>query len=328
MAGVNRRRALIVGIDEYENDYLGGCVEDAERMKAVLAKHADNRPNYNTQTIVSGENEQVTRGRLRAALDQHFAFADGYDLFFYFAGHGVVSSWGPELVTYDYSPENGGISMQEIAVLAQKCKAREVTVVLDCCFSGSFADPPDQPLDAIAAQTVLTEDMAILAASRDSQASFGDDSGGVFTSVLVRGLEGAAANVLGYVTPLGLHEFVSRAFEQDPNQQPVLKTYQVHQPVLREVEPRVPRALLDRLLTLFSEPEATIGISTDHVKPPDGELTMAQEEFAALSILFGAGLVELRGLASLSHAADGDNVIALSPLGRYYYELLEEQRLS
>jgi hypothetical protein len=328
MAGVNRRRALIVGIDDYENDYLDGCVEDAERMKALLEKHGDDRPNYITQTIISSEEEQVTRATVRDALDQHFAYADGFDLLFYFAGHGVVSNWGAELVTYDYSPGTGGVAMQDIATLARKSKAREVVIVLDCCFSGSFADPPDQPLDAVAGQARLTEDMSILAASRDSQASFGDDSGGVFTSALVRGLEGGAANVLGHVTPLGLHEFVSRAFEQDPNQQPVLKTYHVHQPVLREVPPRVPRAILDRLPTLFGEPDAAIAISAAHVETFEGQPSAVQDEFATLSVLASAGLVDLDGLVSLSHAADAGNVITLSPLGRYYYELLEEERLS
>jgi Caspase domain len=328
MAAANRRRALIVGIDAYENSILSGCVEDAERISELLAKHADGNRNYNTNTILSSHGD-VTRATLRSELDAHFSNADGFDLLFYFAGHGAVSNWGPELVTYDYSaPGTGGVSMQEIAALASKSKAREVVTILDCCFSGGFADPVDKPLDTIAEQALVKEDMSIMAASRGSQSAFGTDSGGFFTSALVRGLEGAAADIFGHVTPLGLHEFACRAFEQDLTQQPVLKTYHVHPPVLRQVNPRISRQTLDRLPTLFSDPDAAIAVTADQAVPPGDAPSAEQQDFAALARLAGVGMIDLDGFASLGHAAGEGDVVRLSPLGRYYYELLDQSLLA
>ena len=328
MAGASRRRALIVGIDAYENSILAGCVEDAERISALLAEHADGNKNYNTNTILSSDGD-VTRATLRSELDAHFSNADGYDLLLYFAGHGAVSNWGPELVTYDYSaPETGGVSMQEIAALASKSKAREIVTILDCCFSGGFSDPVDKPLDVLAEQALVKEDMSIMAASRSSQSAFGDDSGGFFTSALVRGLEGAAADIFGHVTPLGLHEFACRAFEQDPTQQPVLKTYHVHPPVLRQVGAPVPRQTLDRLLALFPDPAAGIAISVEQAVTPTETPSAEQQEFIDLAKLDSVGFIEVDGPSCLSHAAGAGEVVRLSPLGRYYHELLEQELLA
>jgi hypothetical protein len=39
------RKALIVGIDHYPQDPLTGCVNDANKMARILAKHQDNSPN-------------------------------------------------------------------------------------------------------------------------------------------------------------------------------------------------------------------------------------------------------------------------------------------
>jgi hypothetical protein len=328
MAGAARRRALLVGIEEYENERLVGCVEDAEQMRDLLSTHAAGEANYRTNSVLSSDGP-VTRSTLRSALDEHFANADGFDLLLYFSGHGAVSSWGAELVTYEYSdPGTGGVSMHEIAALASKTKAREVIVIFDCCFSGAFSDPVEKPLDILAEQALVKEDMSIMAGSRGSQLAFGNDSGGFFTSALVRGLEGAAGDLFGNVTPLRLHEFALRAFEQETAQQPVLKTYHVHPPVLRRVNPLIARQTLDKVLTLFPDPDDAISITPEQVQAPTGVPSTAQEEFFDLARLERVGFIELEGVECLGHAAGAGNVIKLSSLGRYYYELVEQNLLS
>ncbi len=39
-------RALIVGVDNYPDSPLDGCVNDAEQMTEVLSKNADGSPNF------------------------------------------------------------------------------------------------------------------------------------------------------------------------------------------------------------------------------------------------------------------------------------------
>ena len=63
------RRALCVGIDEYGFGPLNGCVNDAERMQAVLSKHQDGSPNFDCKTLIAplGKRDVVTRASLREA---------------------------------------------------------------------------------------------------------------------------------------------------------------------------------------------------------------------------------------------------------------------
>lgn len=323
-----RRKALIVGIDDYPEDPLAGCAEDAARMKDLLGYHEDGRANYSTNTLSSGD-ETVTRARLREALEDHFLGASGYDLVFYFAGHGVATKgWGGELVTSDYSSAEGGISMRDVANLANDSRAREVVVILDCCFSGAIADVPEKPVDLLVEQAQIREDVSIMAASRQSQAAFGDDSGGFFTSALARGLEGAAADAFGNVTPIGLHECARVAFAQNVSQRPVFKSYHVHPPVLREVRSRTSLETLKRLTELFPELESKIAITAAHAEAPGDEPTDEQKVFKDLSRFSHLGLIDLDGFDALSHAADRGEVITLSPLGRYYWELIDDGNLS
>ena len=40
------RKALVVGIDDYPNAPLTGCVNDAEKIAALLKTNGDGKPNF------------------------------------------------------------------------------------------------------------------------------------------------------------------------------------------------------------------------------------------------------------------------------------------
>src|SRR5947209_5781203 len=109
------RRALIVGINRYGgvND-LQACVADAEAMTSVLARHKDGEKNFDCITWLDQTfaGEMITRGRLRAAVTNLFAF-DG-DVLLYFSGHGFLSPTGGVLGTSDGTKDDWGIPMQEV----------------------------------------------------------------------------------------------------------------------------------------------------------------------------------------------------------------------
>ena len=47
------RRALIIGIDEYPEHPLYGCVDDAEKLSQVLSRHYDGQLNFSCETLTS-----------------------------------------------------------------------------------------------------------------------------------------------------------------------------------------------------------------------------------------------------------------------------------
>lgn len=82
------RRALCVGIDEYGFGALNGCVNDAQRMKAVLERQQDGSPNFDCKTLTApqgGGDDIVTRTILRDNLQR--LFKDPTDVaLFHFSG--------------------------------------------------------------------------------------------------------------------------------------------------------------------------------------------------------------------------------------------------
>src|SRR3954454_18224723 len=96
------RRALIIGINTYENGHhLNACVADAQAMERVLSRHKDGAKNYDCILFPDQTNNGLptTRPRVRAALNELFNF-DG-DVLLYFSGHGFLSKTGGLLCTTD-----------------------------------------------------------------------------------------------------------------------------------------------------------------------------------------------------------------------------------
>ena len=165
------RRALCVGIDEYQGGPLQGCVSDAERMSLVLTKHDDGAPNFECRKLVApieGAGDAVTRVGLRQAIED--LFRDKADVaLFHFSGHGTVNNLDGYLVTQDAQQYDEGVAMTEVLRLANESPVSEVVVFLDCCFSGNLGNPPAVAND----KALLREGVSILTAARGDQPSVG-----------------------------------------------------------------------------------------------------------------------------------------------------------
>src|SRR5262245_33168291 len=99
------KRALIVGIDKYDNfNALSGCVADAAAMAALLARNDDGSINFDCRTLTSPGVVPVTRGMLRKQWNDLFQDFDG-DVLFYFSGHGAPTNLGGYLATQDGTKE-------------------------------------------------------------------------------------------------------------------------------------------------------------------------------------------------------------------------------
>ena len=136
------RKALVVGIDDYPNNPLNGCVNDAKAVAQVIETHSDGEPNFEVKLLVSPDENNpsadgITRKQLRSELDALFA-GDPEVALFYFAGHGIVKNVGGYIVTSDLTKYDEGVPMDDVLKLANQSKAKDKVILLDSCRSGKF----------------------------------------------------------------------------------------------------------------------------------------------------------------------------------------------
>ena len=82
------KRALLVGIDQYDNfEDLGGAVNDLNALAPLIGRNEDGEPNFECQKRAEG----VTRDGLLRDLEKLLDGAGDLALF-YFAGHGSTNS--------------------------------------------------------------------------------------------------------------------------------------------------------------------------------------------------------------------------------------------
>lgn len=93
------RKALIVGIDDYPNAPLSGCVNDANKITALLRKHENKSRNFDCRVLTAETNTTVTitKASLKKAIKELFAGSPEIALL-YFSGHGFLDDLGGYLV--------------------------------------------------------------------------------------------------------------------------------------------------------------------------------------------------------------------------------------
>jgi hypothetical protein len=248
------RRALVVGIDKYLNvSSLGGCENDACEVATLLESHQDGTPNYDVKVAVASSviDTTISRPELRGMLQSLFSEDYRGDVFFYYSGHGSLSSVGGYIATSDAVKNDLGIPMSEVLHLASKSGAREVVLVLDCCHSGDLGNIP---LLSVAGNssplTAIRENMSIMAASKSTQVAVEAAGHGLFTSALIDALAGGAADHMGWVTPPAVYAYIERRFGEF-QQRPVYRSSATQIGVIRECAPLIERLKLYELVKLF-----------------------------------------------------------------------------
>jgi hypothetical protein len=323
------RKALIVGIDHYRHvPPLFGCVNDAHAVKSALERHSDGTRNFDVMMMTgTGPADLIERGALKDAVAELFS-GDPEIALFYFAGHGHIEATGGYLCAGEAKRGDDGLSISEIMKLAHDSKARNKLVLLDSCHSGIAG------VDTSGQFAELSEGMTILTASTAEQYATEADGAGIFTTLLVDALNGAAANLIGEVTPGSIYAHIDQslgAWEQ----RPIFRTNVKSFVSLRSVQPQVELADLRRLTELF--PEAGSGFALDPTfepersVPPDPEIPAPIEEntrkFAILQKLNRVGLVVPVDAPHMYHAAMESKSCKLTVLGEHYRRLVERGRI-
>ena len=314
------RRALIVGIDDYPQAPLGGCVNDATAITRLLSTHGTDSPNFDTR-LLSSPNDRVTRSVLREAIERLFA-TDCDIALFYFSGHGYIRSGDGYIVTGDAAQYDEGVPMTEILRLANQSPARNRIIVLDCCYSGHMGTPDIG--DVGVAQ--IAEGVTVLAASRDAEEATEREGGGVFTNLVIAALEGGAADLRGHITSGSVYAYVDQALGAW-DQRPVFKTNVTQFSSLRDIHPQVPLEILRQLIIYFAAADA------EYMLDPTYEHSEADHDpehaavFKNLQRMEGVGLVVPVGEEHMYYAAMNSKPCRLTALGAHYWRLAKEGKL-
>lgn len=234
-----KRKAVIVGINEYKDKYeqgrgfttLEGAENDAKDFKARLEDTENPEFNYDIHYL-TGSN--ATCAKIRKALSDVFWKAEEpCDIaLFYFSGHGKEVVWYDEgyIAPYDMLFEDPfiyGIKMSELRHVISKSPHKCTITILDCCYSGHVmkdkgdsyvADKFDERV-----KDFVAEGRIILASSGEDQKSReitkeheilieheGEEKlhpHGAFTYFLIEGID------RGYTTLYELNKYVTKEME-------------------------------------------------------------------------------------------------------------------
>lgn len=245
------RRALVIGINGYESTGpLYGCVRDATSVAATLETNGDGSPNFDVRLITS-EQERVTSALMSDAIQELFA-ADADVALLYFAGHGALNPMGVgHLVSQDGKQGALGFSLTDVIALANDAhkKIKSTIVILDSCHSGAVGQAP-----GVLAEEVASVGKGVILLSAAHKDGYAEERGGrgVFTDILIEGLQGSASDVLGNITPAAVYSLVDQTLGSW-GQRPIFKANVQYFVSLRTVAPKVPPAVLRKLPIYFPD---------------------------------------------------------------------------
>ena len=173
----------------------------------------------------------------------------------------------------------------------------------------------------------LTEGMTILTASTKDQYASENNGSGVFTTLFVDALDGAAGNLVGDVTPGSVYAHIDQSLGSWA-QRPVFKTNVKSFVSLREVQPPIPLAHLQQLTEFFPEPGFQFQLDPSFEPevvgrpagacPPDPINTA---KFKTLQKYNRVNLLKPVDAPHMWHAAIGSKTCQLTVLGEHYRRL-------
>jgi uncharacterized caspase-like protein len=233
------RHALLLGVHKYEDDglhALPAVVADLHCLSQVL-EYPD-IGGFEVETV-GDPNADAMRAAIGGFLDTRTA--DDVVLL-YLSGHGVWSREVGQLYFAACDTDQARLSETAVAAgfvndLLEGCRAHRKVLLLDCCFSGAYAQgfrtrgaedraAPRPDMES----AVKSRGVYVITASDRRQAAYegpsnsGEVQPSLFTGAVVKGLQTGEADVTGNgeITPDNLYSYVCTqvrlpsAFEQSP----------------------------------------------------------------------------------------------------------------
>ena len=192
--------AVIIGIDDYQHPRVGKlryAVNDAQAVKKLLLGQG-----FRSDRLFTLIDRQATKARIETLLGDELMLRVGPDdrLLVFFAGHGKTDRLprtGEEegyLVPVDGDPGRlfgTAISMTALRQISERLSAKHILYVVDACYSGYALFNRTITQDLLK-EMLRKPAIQILTAGRKEDAAQERGGHGVFTEVLLRGLQGDA----------------------------------------------------------------------------------------------------------------------------------------
>jgi hypothetical protein len=325
------RKALIVGLDYYHDlTPLSGCVNDANAVAGVLARHANDATNFTTPKVLTsdGAHNAINRDVLRDSIEALFK-DDSEIALLYFAGHGYVDETGGFLCASDCRNGHDGLALGDVMTFARLSPAKNKIIILDSCHGGIAGNRAGGGGTA-----EISQGMTLLTASTEDQYSFegGNGAPGVFTNLLIDALNGAAANLVGDVTPGSVYAHIDQSLGPWGGQRPMFKTNVKSFVSLRKATPPIALAELLQLAKHFPQPGYNFQLDPSfepersqeqrdnpNIPPPNPANTAI---FKILQNFVKVNLVRPVGAPHMWHAAMESKSCELTVLGEHYRRLV------
>lgn len=312
------RRALLIGIDDYPDARLKGCVNDAKAMERILRRNHDDSINFSPPKLITSDIATITRANLLASIEQLFRDEAEVALL-YFAGHGTATRLDGFLVTPDAKKYSDGVGLTEVLTFANDSKAAERVIILDSCYSGAFGQIPAAGNNL----TNIREGVSVLTACRATQTAAEANGGGIFTGLVCSALDGGAADVLGKVTVPSVYAYVDEALGPW-EQRPLFKGHVSKLVALRQAQPAVALETLRRLPTWFPLPDSELPLDPSYEPTELPAHPEHEGVFAQLQKCRAVKIVEPVGEDHMYYAAINSKTCRLTALGQHYWRQAKE----
>lgn len=228
--------AVVIGIEKYRQEGIP-AVDFAERDARAMHGYLTRSMGFDAKNTMLLTNERASKTDLEKFLGRWLLnrVTAKSRVFVYYAGHGSPNPTTGDayLMPYEADPaylEETALPLSRVYAALEKLPTKDVTVVLDACFSGqggrSLIAAGTRPLVAVK-ETKAGGNSVVLAAAGAGQISASDPSRrhGLLTASLLEALHGAAdADGDGRVTAAEAFEFVRPAVERAARLQNVEQT--------------------------------------------------------------------------------------------------------
>lgn len=333
---MSTRKAVVIGINHYDHlPILSGCVNDAQSVATILEEHYDGTSNFLKPNVMVADSAATAISKADVKYAARELFEDQSEVaLFYFAGHGDLDDESSGyLCGSECKAGDDGVLLADIMRMATRSPAINKVVILDSCHSGLAGNR-----DGVDDVAEIKEGMTVLTASTAKQSSFEVSGGGagVFTSLLLDALNGAAANLTGDVTPGSVYAHIDQSLGNF-GQRPLFKTNVRRFISLRRAEPPIARDELKQLATHFTTPDYRLQLdpsfepkrsseelANPSIPPPNPTNTAI---FSVLQNYVKVNLVRPVGTTHMYDAAMESRSCELTVLGRHYRDLVAEKLL-
>ncbi len=224
--GYRKSWAVVIGINTYQQwPELAYAVSDAEAVAKRLKKLGFD------EIILLLDQEATQQNILRVLGDELYVKTEEDDrVFIFYAGHGQTQDLpnGGKLgyiIPADGDLKNyysTAISMRQLQDLSDRLRAKHIFYAMDSCFSGLLLNLRGEAVTADSFEE-LTMDQArqVLTAGSAGEQVVELEGHGLFTNVLLTGLDGAAdLNQDGFIVASELYQFVApRVMQESRNTQ-------------------------------------------------------------------------------------------------------------